>query len=228
MKPWCPIVHLVFYCMLQHFEITEQRFISDHAWCLHMQCPCVCIISVDLITMTIDKVKTINKSAMEAFTSICFLDMPCELWITKTYVLLSQVMLMVLELLGNKNCTVPVTLLRYSDAKLGPFYTQEQVLYTVQLLTRLLPWQIPREQVKVLDHPKLQVFILSPCLHNCTCSENMWSTLIHFIGWISWEMGPWAISRTYHGTYPTVGHRHGSSYFFETLWTSKYSGFLFS
>jgi hypothetical protein len=53
-------VHLVVYCMLQHFESTEQRFISDHAWCLHMQCPCVSMIFSDLIIMPTDKVKTIN------------------------------------------------------------------------------------------------------------------------------------------------------------------------
>jgi hypothetical protein len=71
---------------------------------------------------------------------------------------------MVMELLGKKNCTMPVALLRYSDAKLGPFYTQEQALCTVQLLTRLLSLQIPREQVKVLDHPKLQVLYFESML----------------------------------------------------------------
>ena len=56
---------------------------------------------------------------------------------------------MVSEILVKKNCTMPVKPLRYS------FYPQRATF--VQFLKQLMSLQIAHEQVKVLDHPKLQV-----------------------------------------------------------------------
>ena len=69
---------------------------------------------------------------------------------------------MVLELLGKKNCTMPVTLLRYSDAKLGPFYTQEQALYTVQLLTRSFHYRFHVNKLKSWTTRNCRYFIFIP------------------------------------------------------------------
>jgi hypothetical protein len=93
-------------------------------------------------------------------------------------------MLMVLELLGRKSCTMPVRPLRYSDPKLGPFYTRRASF--VQFLNPLLSLQIPREQVKVLDHPKLQVpYFKSMSAYLYVMFEKHVINPIHFVGWIS-------------------------------------------
>jgi len=63
---------------------------------------------------------------------------------------------MVSEILVKKNCTMPVKPLRYS------FYPQRATF--VQFLKQLMSLQIPHEQVKVLDHPKLQVLYFESIL----------------------------------------------------------------
>lgn len=95
----------------------------------------------------------------------------------------------------------------------------------VQSLNQTMSLQIPHEQVEVLDHPKLQVFYFESILLY-TVWEKCDLDHIHFVGWISWEMGPWTSIRTCHGACPTMGHWHGSSYISEILWTSKYIVFL--
>jgi len=83
-----------------------------------------------------------------------------------TNLLLPQVMLMVSEILVKKNCTMPVTPLRYSDRLLAHFTLKEQALYSSWISS--CHYRFHMNKLKSWTTRNCRYSVLSPHLHTCT------------------------------------------------------------